>query len=146
MKRPTPIKWKPKNPQKYKGNVENIWARSSWEVKVMIWLDLSDNVIYWSSEELAIRYYNPIDNKIHRYFPDFIVKVRKRDQSETVYVLEVKPEYQTKEPVKRKQTKKYLEEQVTYVVNQSKWKAATEFCKDHGWIFQVITERDLGIL
>jgi hypothetical protein len=139
-------KFKPKNPRKYAGNSENIFYRSSWELKVMHWLDNSDNIIYWSSEELVIKYYNPIDKKFHRYFPDFIIKVKKKDNSVMTYVIEVKPDYQTKQPKERKRTKKYLEEQVTYVINQSKWEAATEFCKDRGWIFKVLTEKDLGIV
>jgi hypothetical protein len=61
------------------------------------------------------------------------------------YVIEVKPEYQTKQPVKRKKTQKFINESVTYIINQSKWKAATEFCKDHGWEFKILTEIDLGI-
>jgi hypothetical protein len=139
-------KFKPKHPEKYKGNAENIWFRSSWELKVMHWLDLSDNVMWWSSEELAIRYYNPVDNKIHRYFPDFIVKVKKKDNTEKTYVIEVKPEYQTKQPVKKKKTQRFINESVTYIINQSKWKAATEFCKDHGWEFKILTEKDIGII
>jgi hypothetical protein len=139
-------KFKPKHPKKYNGNAENIWFRSSWELKVMQWLDLSENIIWWSSEELAIRYFNPIDNKIHRYFPDFIIKVKKRDNSVMTYVIEVKPEYQTKQPVKKKQTQKFINESVTYIINQSKWKAATEFCKDHGWEFKILTEKDIGII
>ena len=47
--------------------------------------------------------------------------------------------------VEKRKTKRYIQEAATYVVNQSKWKAATEFCKDHGWEFQVITEKHLGI-
>jgi hypothetical protein len=139
-------KFKPKHPEKYKGNAENIWFRSSWELKVMQWLDLSDNVMWWSSEELAIRYYNPVDNKIHRYFPDFIVKIKKKDNTEKTYVIEVKPEYQTKQPVKKKKTQRFINESVTYIINQSKWKAATEFCKDHGWEFKILTEKDIGII
>jgi hypothetical protein len=139
-------KFKPKHPEKYKGNAENIWFRSSWELKVMQWLDLSDNVMWWSSEELAIRYYNPVDNKIHRYFPDFIIKVKKKDNTEKTYVIEVKPEYQTKQPVKKKKTQRFINESVTYIINQSKWKAATEFCKDHGWEFKILTEKDIGII
>ena len=69
----------PKNPQKYAGDATNIIWRSTWERKVMDWLDQSESVVYWSSEELAIKYYNPVDNKIHRYFPDFIIKVKKKD-------------------------------------------------------------------
>lgn len=136
----------PKNPEKYAGDVSNIIWRSTWERRVMEWLDTSKNVIYWSSEELVIKYYNPFDNKIHRYFPDFIVKVKKKDGLVMTHVIEVKPEYQTKPPTQKKKTRRFLEEQATFIINQSKWKAATEFCKDHGWKFQVLTEKDLGIL
>lgn len=136
----------PRNPQKYKGDPKNIIWRSTWEAQVMSYLDRSENVIWWASEELFIRYYSPIDNKVHRYFPDFVVRVRKKDGKESTYVLEVKPEYQTKQPVQRKKTKKFLNEARDWVINQSKWKAATEFCKDHGWEFKILTEKDLGIL
>jgi hypothetical protein len=136
----------PQNPQKYAGDANNIIWRSTWEKRVMEWLDRSDNVVYWASEELVIKYYSPIDNKIHRYFPDFTVKIKKKDGTVMTHVLEVKPEYQTRQPVMKRKTKRFLEEQVTYIVNQSKWKAATEFCKDRGWVFQIVTEKDLGII
>jgi len=136
----------PKNPKKYAGDANNIIWRSTWEFRVMKWLDESENVILWGSEELAIRYYNPIDNKIHRYFPDFIVKVQKKDGLVMTYVLEVKPDYQTKQPVRKRKTQKFINESVTYIINQSKWKAATEFCKDRGWEFKILTEHDLGII
>lgn len=138
-------KYTPKNPAKYKGNPDNIIWRSTWEARVMKQLDENENVLWWGSEELFIRYYNPIDNKIHRYFPDFVVKVMKKDQTTMTYLLEVKPEAQTKPPKQKKKTRRFLEESKTYIINQSKWKAATEFCKDHGWVFKVITEKDLGI-
>jgi hypothetical protein len=138
-------KFLPKNPLKYAGDATNIIWRSTWERRVMEWLDKSENVIYWASEELVIRYYNPLDNKIHRYFPDFIVKIKRKDGTVMTHVIEVKPEYQTKQPTQKRKTKRFLEEQTTYIINQSKWKAATEFCKDRGWIFQVLTEKDLGI-
>lgn len=32
-KYPEPKLWFPKNPNKYKGDVNNIWYRSSWEKK-----------------------------------------------------------------------------------------------------------------
>lgn len=136
----------PKNPKKYAGDASNIIWRSTWERKVMDWLDQSESVVYWSSEELVIRYYNPIDNKIHRYFPDFIVKVKRKDGTVMTHVLEVKPEYQTKEPVRKRKTQKFINEYVTYTINQSKWKAATEFCKDRGWEFRILTEKNLGIV
>ena len=136
----------PKNPKKYAGDASNIIWRSTWERKVMDWLDQSESVVYWSSEEIVIRYYNPNDNKIHRYFPDFIVKVKRKDGTVMTHVLEVKPEYQTKEPVRKRKTQKFINEYVTYTINQSKWKAATEFCKDRGWEFRILTEKNLGII
>lgn len=139
-------KFTPKNPKKYAGDATNIIWRSTWERKVMDWLDQSESVIYWSSEELAIKYYNPVDNKIHRYFPDFIVKVKKKDGTVMTHVIEVKPEYQTKQPIRKRQTQKYINEYITYTVNVSKWKAATEFCKDRGWEFKILTEKNLGII
>ena len=138
-------KYTPKNPEKYKGNPDNIIWRSTWEVRVMKQLDENPNVLWWGSEELFIRYYSPIDNKIHRYFPDFVVKVKKKDDTVMTYLLEVKPEAQTKPPKQKKKTRRYLEESKTYIINQSKWKAATEFCKEHGWQFKILTEKDLGI-
>ena len=138
-------KFKPKNPQKYNGNPDNIIFRSSWELKVLKWLDVHPSVIWYASEELPIPYYNPIDKKMHRYFPDFIVKMKQRDGSVMTYLLEVKPESQTKQPVRKRKTQKFIQESVTYVVNQCKWKAADEFCHEHGWKFMIITEKDLGI-
>lgn len=136
----------PKNPKKYNGDSTNIIYRSSWEVRVMKYLDDHPNVLWWSSEELAIPYKSPIDNKVHRYFPDFIAKIRRKDGSVMTYVLEVKPEKQTKMPVKRKKTQTYINETVTYAINQEKWRAAELFCFEHGWQFKLITERELGLV
>jgi len=112
----------------------------------MVYLDENPNVIEWGSEELTIRYISPVDGRYHRYFPDFIVKARKPDGSTKVMVLEVKPDYQTKEPKKQpKKTKNYLTEVMTWGVNQAKWAAAKEFCLDKGWEFKIITEIELGI-
>lgn len=136
----------PKNPKKYNGDSTNIIYRSSWEVRVMKYLDDHPNVLWWSSEELAIPYKSPIDNKVHRYFPDFIAKMKRKDGSVMTYVLEVKPEKQTKMPVKRKKTQTYINETITYAINQEKWRAAELFCFEHGWQFKLITERELGLV
>ena len=136
----------PKNPQKYRGNPTNIIYRSTWERRVMNWLDTTENIVEWGSEELIIPYRSPTDGKIHRYFPDFYVKVRQKDATIRVMILEIKPHKQTIEPVKKSRvTKQYIQEVVTYGTNQAKWKAATEFCADRGWTFKVLTEHDLGI-
>lgn len=139
-------KFTPKNPQKYVGDHTNIIYRSSWECKVMSWLDRNTDIISWASEELIIPYVSPVDSRTHRYFPDFIVKVKTKDGKTKTMIIEVKPKKQTKEPEKKKRiTKQYIQEVVTWGVNQAKWKAATEYCLDRGWEFKLITEDHLGL-
>lgn len=139
-------KFRPKNPSKYKGDSSKIIYRSSWECRVMNYLDDHPGVIWWSSEELVIPYRDPVTGKPRRYFPDFIVKIKKSDGSKRTIVIEVKPEYQKIGPKQQKRkTKKYVNEVYTYAVNQAKWKAAEEFCQDRLWEFKVLTEKDLGI-
>jgi len=135
----------PKNPSKYNGNSKNIIYRSNWELRVMKYFDDHPNVIWWASEELPIPYVSPVDNRTHRYFPDFIVKMRLKDGKVTTYILEVKPLAQTKMPVQKRKTKRFIQEAATYAVNQEKWRAADLFCREHGWQFKVITEKELGL-
>lgn len=138
-------KFSPRNPQKYKGDPTNIIYRSTWEVRVMKYLDEHPNVIWWASEELPIPYLSPIDKKKHRYFPDFIAKIKKSNGTVMTYIIEVKPEKQTKPPTQKRKTKAFIQEAMTYEVNKAKWYAAEEFCKDHGWEFLIFTEKHLGI-
>ena len=139
-------KFSPKNPQKYRGDYTNIVYRSTWECRVMSWLDGNESIIEWSSEEISIPYKSPVDNRVHRYFPDFYVKVKQKDDTIRVQILEVKPHRQTRPPEKKKKvTKQYINEVVTWGINESKWKSATEFCKDRGWEFKILTEYDLGL-
>jgi hypothetical protein len=138
-------RFSPKNPKKYKGDPTNIIYRSLWELRVMKYLDENVAVLEWSSEELAIPYICPTDNRRHRYFPDFLVKVLTKNGIQTM-MLEVKPKKETREPVKKKRvTKQYITEVMTWGKNQAKWKAATEYCADRGWSFKLITEDELGI-
>ena len=136
--------FRPKNPKKYNGDPSNIVYRSSWELRVMKYLDEHPGVIWWASEELPIPYKSPIDQKVHRYFPDFIAKIRQTGK-ETTIVIEVKPFKQTQKPTQKRRTKRFLEEAATYAINQEKWRAADLFCKEHGWQFKIITEKDLGL-
>jgi hypothetical protein len=136
----------PRNPQKYIGDYKNIIYRSSWECKMMDWLDRNPNIISWASEELIIPYISPVDGRWHRYFPDFLVKMRAKDGKLKTMLLEVKPKRQSQAPEPQKRiTKRYINEVATWGVNQSKWKAANEYCLDRGWEFQVITEDHLGL-
>ena len=93
-------KYKPSYPRKYKGNPDNIICRSSWERKFCKWCDLNENIMEWGSEEFWIPYVSPVDRRVHRYFPDFIIKVKESTGQIKTYVIEVKPKRQTMEPKK----------------------------------------------
>ena len=139
-------KYKPNYPNKYKGDANNIICRSSWERRFCSWCDLNENIIEWGSEEFWIPYLSPVDNRVHRYFPDFIIKLKESTGQIKTYVIEVKPKRQTQPPKpKSRVTKGFLYEAKTYAVNQAKWKAAVEFCKDRMLEFKIITEDELGI-
>ena len=138
--------FRPKNTHKYRGDPTNIVYRSRWELMVMQKLDAHPDVLEWSSEEINIRYRSPLDNRIHRYFPDFYMKRKGQDGKIESFLIEVKPKAQTKPPKVQsgKPTKRY-NEVATWGINSAKWAAAEEFCKDRGWTFMKITEDDLGL-
>jgi hypothetical protein len=139
-------KYQPSHPKKYKGNPTNIIYRSLWERKFMVYCDTNENIIEWGSEELALPYRSPVDNRIHRYFPDFYIKVKESNGLTKKYIIEIKPQKQTIEPkVPKRKTKSYIYEVVEYAKNQAKWKAAEEWCLDRGYEFKVLTENELGI-
>lgn len=138
--------FKPRNPSKYKGDPTRIIYRSLWEAKFMKYLDDHQDVIWWASEEVVVPYRSPVDGKIHRYFPDFLLRKKNRDGIIETVMVEIKPLDQTKEPIKRKTINKaYINEVMTWGVNQAKWKAAREYCDDRRWKFMIITEKELNI-
>ena len=139
-------KYTPIDPSKYQGNTKHIICRSSWERKFCQWCDMNNSIISWASEEFSIPYLSPKDNRVHKYYPDYLIKVKEKNDMIKTYVVEVKPYKQTRPPkTPKRKTKSYLTECVTYAVNQAKWKAAKEFCEDHRIEFKVVTEKELGI-
>ena len=139
-------RYHPSFPNKYKGNANNIICRSNWERKFCKWCDSNPNILEWGSEEFFIPYLSPTDNRVHRYFPDFIIKVKESNGQIKRYVIEVKPKKQTRPPIRKtKPTKSYIYECTTYAVNQAKWKAAKDWCDDRRIEFKIITEDELGI-
>ena len=108
-------KYNPKNKSKYIGNPTKIICRSLWERRVCKYLDENKNIIRWGSEEIAIPYYSPVDKKVHRYYPDFIVEKKTPNGVETL-IIEVKPKKQTMEPERKKKKKStYIKECMTYL-------------------------------
>ena len=139
-------RYQPNNPLKYKGNFRNIIYRSLWELKFMKYCDSNQNILEWGSEEVFLPYRSPLDNKIHRYFPDFYIKVKENTGKIKKYIIEVKPKKQCIEPKpQKKKTRTYIYEVREYVKNQAKWKAAKNYCLDRGLEFKILTEDELGI-
>ena len=133
--------FRPNNPKKYVGNTKQIVYRSLLERRFMRYCDLNEDILYWASEELPVRYYNPLDKKYHRYFPDFVVKTVNNEK----FMIEIKPSRQVAKPKPpKKKTKSYMRESFEYIKNQAKWQAAKSYCDDNGMQFKVITEKDLG--
>lgn len=141
-KRPYSGKYPIKNPKKYRGDFKKIIYRSSWELRFMVYCDKHPAVLEWSSEEIIIPYISPKDNDYHRYYPDFWIKVQTKEGVKE-FLIEVKPHAQTLPPKKRKKTRRFIAEQLTYEVNQAKWAAAKVYCSKKNMEFKVLTEKHL---
>ena len=139
-------KYRPNNPLKYKGDYRNIIYRSLWELKFMKYCDGNQNILEWGSEEFWLPYRSPLDNKVHRYFPDFYIKVRETTGKINKMIIEVKPKRQCSEPKRpKKKTRGYIYEVREYAKNQAKWKAAKTYCLDRGYEFKILTENELRV-
>lgn len=138
--------FKPTHPEKYRGDPSKIYARSSWELRVMKLLDTHPSILKWASEEFSIPYTNPLDKTPHKYYPDFYVEFKTTSGLIQKQVWEVKPKREMIRPEKGKKKKKtYLTEMATYYINQAKWRAAETFCQNNNLTFKLLNEYDLGI-
>lgn len=134
----------PKHPEKYIGKVDQIFFRSSWEYRFMIWADNNNSVLQWGSEEIAIPYIHPLkkdlqgNQKTARYFPDFIMRTMDQQGNVKTVVVEIKPKKES--VLTEKSTDR---DRLAYIVNQAKWQAARAFCQRNGAEFAVVTEEQL---
>ena len=147
--------YKPINPKKwvitesFDMKEPGIKYRSGWEKKFFSFMDMNDNIIKANSEGMIIPYINPITGKKSKYYMDCMMET----SDGKIWLIEIKPYAQTippKHPRKnaknpQKAQKNYLKALETYLVNKAKWKATEILCKDKGWIFKIITEKELGI-
>lgn len=141
--------FQPKFPEKYQGNPNQIVFRSSWERKLMYKLDLTEEVISWASEEVAIPYFDPVTNKMRRYFIDFLVTYRGKNNEIYKLAIEVKPYSQTipPQPPKNKNKKaqmRWMMNLKNFEVNRAKWKSAMKWCKENGYKFVILHEKNVG--
>ena len=139
-------KYIPINRKKYVGNSSQVIYRSLWERKLMVYCDRNEKVIEWGSEEVIVPYRSPWDGKMHRYFPDFYMKVKQTNGTYKKFIIEVKPKAQCKEPNKtpKRKTRKWYKEVQTWGINQAKWKSATDYCENRGMEFKILTEDHLN--
>tara|TARA_B100000929_G_scaffold290599_1_gene284829 strand:- start:14721 stop:15206 length:486 start_codon:yes stop_codon:yes gene_type:complete len=134
----------PKFPEKYLGDTSKITYRSSWERKCMNNFDLDPKILAWNSEELVIPYLSPKDGRIHRYFVDFVIVTKDKEGKKQVTAIEVKPEKEKFPPKKQgKKKSRFLQECMTFEINQAKWKHAESYCNKKGWNFIIMTEKHI---
>lgn len=125
-------------PEKYVGDPSKIRFLSSWEARFMTFCDTNPNVIEWASEEVHVKYFHPVKQKICNYIPDFIVKYRDKNGNIITEMIEIKP---LKQAVISKRMTNY--EKVSYVINQAKWEAARAYCEKANIRFRVLTQDEL---
>ena len=90
--------FKPVNPDKYIGKLDQIIFRSSWEFKFLKWLDSSPTVLAYASEPVGIPYLSPLDKRAHTYYVDFYVVTKDNSGNQQKWLIEIKPNKYTKPP------------------------------------------------
>ena len=111
----------------------------------MKYFDINPGVLKWSSEEIAIPYYDTLTKKVRRYFPDFLIKVKDKEGEEKTHLIEVKPSKDLRPPTNTQGKKKstVLYEMKTYQMNRDKFASARKWCDERGVQFDIWTEKHL---
>ena len=135
----------PITPNKYIGRYPII-CRSQWERSFCVWIDKNPSVVEWSSESIKIGYYDPITKKRRTYYPDYYVVIKDKNNIIVEYVIEVKPYKDTIPPTdknQRKSQKTRLYESKAWATNRAKWRSAESYCNKMGFIWTILTEKEL---
>jgi len=135
-----------------------VYFRSSWEKKIMTWLDNNESIIMWGAECLTIPYQlTHFENgdarvKSHSYYPDFYYEIRNSDGTTKKVVVEVKPqkEYQMvldltngvmQVPASGLKKLRGFEYDLKMAhKNKNKWETMIAWCNKKGYEFIIITE------
>jgi len=144
--------YKPLHPAKYIGSKYPVY-KSSWEEKMMLFLDMNPSVVKWGYECMGITYMDPTQGgKKAQYLPDMIAYMTREGKEEPQgFMIEVKPYskcIKPKEPKKptkgskktyynyQQSYKRFMMASKEYAVNQAKWAAARVYCqnKQMHWI------------
>lgn len=140
----------------YAGKKSYVELLSSYEfkaVKLLQQMYQVNRIKGWASEESIFEYYSDTDMKLRKYYMDFTILKDNR-----VIFVEVKPHAETIPPRKpktfknEKQKINYQNKVKTFIVNQNKWAAVQEWCKNHNlqegyekYSFVIWDEKTLGI-
>jgi hypothetical protein len=136
------------NPEKYIGDPEKIIYRSSWEFRFCKYCDHTADVLKWSSEPVGIPYLHPLDNRMHTYYVDYYMRLKKANSYEDVFA-EVKPKASLQKPllegqkITTKKLKHYNNALKTWLINRAKFAAAKQFAELKGSRFILVTEEFL---
>ena len=154
----------PKNKDKVlKLNTQGgVYYRSSWEKKIMTWLDLNEKIVKWGAECLRIPYQmthmvnGDMKVKEHSYFPDFYYELRLENNTTRYVVAEVKPKADYNDAIMFSEGRFTVPENTTLKKLQSleykfkmaqknaeKWETMIRWCENKGYNFIVITEDTL---
>lgn len=140
----------PINKEKYIGKLP-INFKSGYELKFMQYCDLCKNILKWGYETHIIEYLDFLnksgDNEpiLRRYFIDFYVEFyNTKENIIKKYLIEIKSSNEVKIPKRAKTPEKLLERQKIFIKNIEKWKAATNYCKQHNMEFIILTEKELN--
>lgn len=127
----------PLHPEKYVAENKTIIYKSSLEQRFMLYLDKNPMIKAWAYEPTSIKYLDVTTNKVRRYYIDFMVVVK--GNPDKVFYCEVKSKKETQKP----KNSKNIKDNLLYLKNLSKWKAATVHCQSKGYEFKIITEDQL---
>ena len=137
-----------------------VYFRSSWEKKIMTWLDYNVNIIKWGAECMRIPYqmthFDNGDSKVkeHCYYPDFYYEMMVNGSLKQV-VVEVKPmkEYKMVQDLTEgrmnvpengmKKLKNFEYDLKMAYKNKTKWETMITWCNKKGYEFIIITEDHL---
>jgi hypothetical protein len=138
----------PQNPHKYRGELDKIIYRSSWELKFLQYCDTNDLVVEYGSEPLSVPYWNPLTKKQSNYWIDCYMMTRDPKGNTTKWLIEIKPNKYLVPPeepkrLTEKATLNYARHAKAYIVNESKFKAAKLYAKVNHMRFGIITENFL---
>lgn len=127
---------------KYKGDINKIVFRSSWELMAFKWIDSCKQIVAWSSETTIVPYIG-VDGKAHRYFVDLWVMLENGKR----FIIEIKPSSKLTKPRKtaKKKDSTYLSQLKEYHTIQIKKAAAEAYAAQHGMEYKIWTEKTFNI-